>query len=214
MRFRNVKNKEEIISQSKSFIEDPKKYKGKWQEVFNNKNKKLYIEVGMGKGKFIVEHAKRYKDINFIGIERFDSVLARALEKVEEPLPNLYMIRLDAKEIDEVFDKEIDRIYLNFSDPWPKNRHEKRRLTSHVFLEKYSKVFKKENVIYFRTDNRKLFEYSLESLSTFGYVLKDISLNLHKEEIEDLITTEYEEKFSSKGSRIYEVKAYKKDSNL
>lgn len=210
MRFRNVKNKEEIINHSKSFIKNPMDYKGKWKEIFRNDNKELYIEVGMGKGKFIVENAKRYPDINFIGIEKFDSVLARALEKVEEPLPNLFMIRLDANKIQEVFDKEIDRIYLNFSDPWPKKRHAKRRLTSHELLKQYDTVFKEEKTIYFRTDNRKLFEFSLESLSTYGYVLKDIKLNLHSEEEEDLITTEYEDRFVKLKNRIYEVKAYKK----
>lgn len=211
MRFRNVKNKEKIINSSKSFIKDPENYKGKWQQVFNNNNKKLYIEIGMGKGKFIVENAKRYPTINFIGIEKFDSVLARALEKVEEPLPNLFMIRLDANKIQDVFDKEVDRIYLNFSDPWPKKRHAKRRLTAHELLEKYDSIFKDEKTIYFRTDNRKLFEFSLESLSTYGYVLKDIKLNLHKEEDEDLITTEYEDRFVKLENRIYETKAYKKE---
>lgn len=211
MRFRNVKNKEEIINCSKSFIKNPENYKGKWQQVFNNNNKKLYIEIGMGKGKFIVENAKRYPAINFIGIEKFDSVLARALEKVKEPLPNLFMIRLDANKIQDVFDKEVDRIYLNFSDPWPKKRHAKRRLTAHTLLEKYDSIFKEEKTIYFRTDNRKLFEFSLESLSTYGYVLKDVKLNLHKEEDEDLITTEYEERFVKLENRIYETKAFKKE---
>ena len=209
MRFRNVKNKEEIINESKSFIKDPIKYKGKWKEVFKNENKELYIEIGMGKGKFIVENAKRYPNINFIGIEKFDSVLARALEKVKEPLPNLFMIRLDASKIQEVFDQEVDLIYLNFSDPWPKKRHEKRRLTSHELLKQYDTIFKEEKIIYFRTDNRKLFEFSLESFSTYGYILKDIKLHLHAEEEEDLITTEYEDRFVRLQNRIYEVKAYK-----
>ena len=211
MRFRNVKNKEEIIDQSKSFIKDPEKYKGKWNTLFQNNNKELYIEIGMGKGKFIVENAKKYPNINFIGIEKFDSVLARALEKVKEPLPNLYMIRLDANKIQEVFLEEIDRIYLNFSDPWPKKRHAKRRLTAHELLEKYDSIFKGEKVIYFRTDNRKLFEFSLESFSTYGYIVKDIKLDLHNEPEEDLITTEYEDRFVKLENRIYETKAYKKE---
>lgn len=214
MRFRNVSNKEEIINNSKCFIPNPKDYKGKWNSLFNNNNNKLYIEIGIGKGKFIIENARKYKDINFIGIEKFDSILARALEKIEDRPSNLYIIRLDAKDIEEVFDHEVDRIYLNFSDPWPKARHSKRRLTSPIFLKKYDSIFKDEKIIYFRTDNQPLFEYSLESLSTYGYILKDIHLDLHKIEDEDRITTEYEDKFVNIGNRIYEVKAYKKDSNL
>ncbi len=214
MRLRNVKNKEQIINASSSFLENPKTYQGKWKTLFHNNNKKLYIEIGMGKGKFIIENAKKYPEINFIGIEKFDSVLARALEKIKEKLPNLYMIRLDAKDIDEVFDHEVDQIYLNFSDPWPKKRHAKRRLTSHQLLEKYDSIFKGEKVIQFRTDNRVLFEFSIESLSTYGYLLKEIHLNLHKENNVELITTEYEDRFVKQNKRIYELKAYKKDSNL
>ncbi len=210
MRFRNVKNKEIIINNSSSFIKNPKEYKGRWKELFHNENK-LYIEIGMGKGKFIVENAKQYPNINFIGIEKFDSVLARALEKVEEKLPNLYMIRLDAKDIEEVFDHEVDKVYLNFSDPWPKKRHAKRRLTSHELLSKYDSIFTKEKVIHFRTDNRKLFEFSLESLSTYGYTLREIKLDLHQEENESFITTEYEDKFVKLNNPIYEVKASKKE---
>lgn len=210
MRLRNVKNKEMIINSSDTFIKKPQDYKGKWNSLFDNSNNELYIEIGMGKGKFIVEKAKRYPNINFIGIEKFDSVLARALEKVEERLPNLYMIRIDAKDIGDVFDHEVDKIYLNFSDPWPKKRHAKRRLTAHELLEKYDSIFKDEKIINFRTDNRNLFEFSLESLSTYGYILKDIKLDLHNENCDDLITTEYEDRFVSLNNQIYEVKAYKK----
>lgn len=210
MRLRNVKNKEMIINSSDTFIKKPQDYKGKWKSLFDNSNNELYIEIGMGKGKFIIENAKRYPNINFIGIEKFDSVLARALEKVEERLPNLYMIRIDAKDIGDVFDHEVDKIYLNFSDPWPKKRHAKRRLTAHELLEKYDSIFKDEKIINFRTDNRNLFEFSLESLSTYGYILKDIKLDLHNENCDDLITTEYEDRFVSLNNQIYEVKAYKK----
>ncbi len=208
MRFRNVKNKEEIINNSDTFINNPKDYKGKWKEVFNNNNP-IYVEIGIGKGKFIVENAKKYRNINFIGIEKFDSILARALEKVEKKLPNLLIIRLDANEIEEVFEHEIDLLYLNFSDPWPKKRHSKRRLTSPELLKRYDNIFKSEKIINFRTDNRHLFEYSLESFSTYGYVLKDIKLDLHND-VEEIITTEYEDRFVKKGNVIYEVKAYKK----
>lgn len=206
MRMRNLKNKEEILKKSKILIEDPKKNKGKWQEFFQNSNP-IYIEIGMGRGKFITENAKKYQNINFIGIERFDNILARALPKIEEEhLDNLYIIRMNALELDEVFDHEIDRIYLNFSDPWPKKRHHERRLTSETFLKKYDPLFKNEKEIYQRTDNEELFIYSLEKLSNHGYYLNNITFDLHKKE-EDLITTEYEDKFSSQNKPIYAVVA-------
>lgn len=206
MRLRNVKNKEEILNNSKYLIKNPKEYKGNWKSVFNNDNP-IYIEIGMGKGKFIVENAQKYPDINFIGIEKFDSVVAMGLKRIPEGIPNLFIVRMDALEIDQVFSHEIDRVYLNFSDPWPKVRHSLRRLSSRVFLEKYDSIFKDDKNIYMRTDNRDLFIYSLESFSEYGYILKDISFDLHKEEIDNLITTEYEDKFSSKGMSIYSVNA-------
>ena len=138
MRIRNVKNKEEILNNCSFLIENPKEYKGKFKELFANDNP-IYLEIGMGKGQFIYENAKKYKDINFIGIERFDSIMAKAILKMEE-VPNLRLIKYDASLIEEVFDHEIDKLYLNFSDPWPKNRHENRRLTSKVFLEKYQNI--------------------------------------------------------------------------
>lgn len=202
MRLRNVKNKQEIMDNAINLILNPKDYKGKWKEVFNNNNP-IYIEIGMGKGDFIIEHAKRYPDINFIGIERFDSVIVRAIEKVPEEIPNLRLVRMDAKDIEEVFDKEISRIFLNFSDPWPKKRHHDRRLTSHIFLKKYDNLFVKDKEIVQKTDNRDLFEYSVISLSTYGYKIEDISLDLHNSEYEDIIMTEYEKKFVAKGNNIY-----------
>ena len=202
MRLRNVKNKQEIMDNAINLILNPKDYKGKWKEVFNNNNP-IYIEIGMGKGDFIIEHAKRYPDINFIGIERFDSVIVRAIEKVPEEIPNLRLVRMDAKDIEEVFDKEISRIFLNFSDPWPKKRHHDRRLTSHIFLKKYDNLFAKDKEIVQKTDNRDLFEYSVISLSTYGYKIEDISLDLHNSEYEDIIMTEYEKKFVAKGNNIY-----------
>lgn len=203
MRLRNVKNKEEILGASPYLVKNPEENIGKWNEVFGN-DKPIYIEIGMGKGKFIIENALRYPDINFIGIEKFDSVLARSLPKIPEGLDNLLIIRMDALNIENVFSKEIDRIYLNFSDPWPKARHHLRRLSSRVFLEKYEKIFKGDPEIHQKTDNQGLYIYSLMSYSENGYVLSDITFDLHKDK-EDIITTEYEDKFSSKGMPIYSV---------
>ena len=204
MRLRNVKNKQEIMEKATNLIINPKDYIGKWNEVFGNNNP-IYIEIGMGKGDFIIENAKTYPNINFIGIEKFDSVIVRAIEKVPEDLTNLKLIRMDAKEIDEVFSKEVERIFLNFSDPWPKKTHHDRRLTSHIFLKKYDSIFKNDNVIYQKTDNRDLFEYSLISMSTYGYKIEDISLDLHNSNYEDIIMTEYEKRFVEKGNNIYYV---------
>ena len=163
----------------------------------------------MGKGKFLIENAIKYPDINFIGIEKYDSVVAKSLPKIPECLTNIVVIRIDALNIDKVFDKDIERIYLNFSDPWPKVRHSMRRLSSRVFLEKYDKIFKGEKNIYLRTDNRDLFTFSLESFSQYGYVLHDINLNLHEIDQPDIITTEYEDKFVEAGLPIYQVVATK-----
>ena len=202
MRLRNVKNKQEIMDNAINLILNPKDYKGRWKEVFNNNNP-IYIEIGMGKGDFIIEHAKRYPNINFIGIERFDSVIVRAVEKITEEIPNLRLVRMDAKEIEDVFDKEISRIFLNFSDPWPKKRHHDRRLTSHIFLKKYDNLFIEKKEIVQKTDNRDLFEYSVISLSNYGYTIEDISLDLHNSDYENIIMTEYEKKFVAKGNNIY-----------
>lgn len=208
MRLRNVKNKEEIMASSDYLIKDIYKYKGNWSKLFNNNNP-IYIEIGMGKGKFLIENARKYPNINFIGIEKFDSVVAKCLPKIPDDLVNLYVIRMDAIEIDKVFFKEIDRIYLNFSDPWPKKRHNLRRLSSKVFLEKYENIFKDKKEIYMRTDNRELYIYSLTSFSENNYKLKDISFDLHNSSSNDLITTEYEDKFVQEGIPIYSVVAYK-----
>ena len=172
-------------------------------------NKKTYLEIGMGKGDFIIANAKRHPNINFIGVEKYDSVLVRAIEKIDEDLPNLKLLRLDANTIDTVFNKNIDLIYLNFSDPWPKKRHALRRLTSPIFLEKYDKIFKKDAHIIMKTDNRKLFEYSLKSLTDYGYKIEDISLDLHNDEYPDNIMTEYEQRFVSLNKNIYMVNVKK-----
>ncbi len=205
MRIRNVKNKEEILNSSKFLIKNPKENITKWHKIFNNTNP-IYIEIGMGKGKFIIENAKKNKNINYIGIERFDSIVAKALPKIDDDIENLLIIRMDALEIDEVFSKEISRIYLNFSDPWPKVRHHSRRLTSKIFLDKYDKIFKDSKEIYIRTDNTDLFTYSIETLSNHNYNLNDVTFDLHKKE-DNLITTEYEDRFSSKNMPIYSLKA-------
>jgi len=208
MRLRNVKNKDIILNSCEILINDPKSFKGNWQKVFDNNNP-IYIEIGMGKGDFIIGNALRYPNINFIGIEKYDSVLVRAIEKLPEGISNLKFIRMDAKEIDEVFNKEIDRLYLNFSDPWPKDRHYKRRLTSYVFLNKYDNIFKNEKSIHQKTDNRKLFEFSLVSLVENGYRLEEISLDLHNSGRENIIMSEYEKKFVAKNNVIYYLVAKK-----
>lgn len=208
MRLRNVKNKEEILSSSSFLVKDPKNYCGNWSNYFNNSNP-IYIEIGMGKGQFIRENARRYPDINFIGIEKYDSVVAKCLPKIDENLKNLAIVRMDALEIDQVFSHEVDRIYLNFSDPWPKKRHHLRRLSSRIFLEKYENIFRKDSDICMRTDNSDLFCYSLMSFSEARYVLKNLTLDLHQQMPDNLITTEYEDRFSSRGMPIYSVEAVK-----
>ena len=208
MRQRNVKNKKEIINSSNLIILNPLEKKGKWNEVFKN-NHPIYVEIGMGKGDFIKENALRYPNINFIGIEKFDSILALAIKKIDIDIPNLRLIRCDAINIMDIFDREISKLFLNFSDPWPKPRHAKRRLTSPNFLNRYDSIFKKEKVIEQKTDNRDLFLYSLISYNECGYKIKEISLDLHNEGIEDIIMTEYEKKFSKMGQNIYYVKVEK-----
>ena len=207
MRLRNIKNKEEIISNSKYIVSDPKSVKGNWKNLFGNDNP-IYIEIGMGMGKFIVQNALSNPNINFIGIEKQDNVLARSLPNIPEGISNLRVIRLNALEIDEVFSNEIDLLYLNFSDPWPKARHNNRRLTSNIFLEKYDKIFKDKKVIELRTDNENLYIYSIETLSSNSYSLSDVTFDLNSVNSER-ITTEYEDKFMSKGNKIYYLKASK-----
>ena len=204
MRLRNVRGASEIIDNCTFLIKDYKELKGRYKELFNNDNP-IHIEIGMGKGDFIIGMAKKYPNINFIGIEKFDSVIVRAIEKIEEEIPNLRLIRMDATEIEEVFDKEVDTIYLNFSDPWPKNRHEDRRLTSLKFLKRYDNIFKNEKVIIMKTDNRKLFEFSLIQFNNYNYKFEEISLDLYNDDIKDNVQTEYERRFHNLGFPIYKV---------
>ena len=210
MRLRNIKNKEEILNNSKYIILNPKEYKGKWNNVFKNNNP-IYIEIGMGKGKFILENALKYPNINFIGIEKYDSVIARAIKKIDErEINNLKLIRIDANELNDVFDKEIDLIYLTFSDPWPKDRHAKRRLTSTRFLERYDNILTPEGRVMFKTDNKDLFDFSLEQVEEAGWILENHTYDLHHSEYnEGNVMTEYEEKFSAKGNPICRLVAYR-----
>ena len=204
MRLRNVKGASETIEKSLYVIKNSEDYKGGYKTLFGNNNP-IHIEIGMGKGDFIINMAKKYPKINFIGIEKFDSVLVRAIEKVEEDIPNLRFIRMDATDIENIFYKEIDTIYLNFSDPWPKNRHENRRLTSEKFLKRYDNLFKANKNIIMKTDNRKLFEFSIISLTNYGYKIEEISLDMYKDDIKDNVQTEYERKFHEKGFPIYKI---------
>lgn len=210
MRLRNVKNAINIVNESNYVIKNPEEYIGNFKKIFNNDNP-INIEIGMGKGDFIIGMSKKYPNINFIGIEKYESVMVRAIEKInEEDIPNLKLIRMDAINIDSIFKKEIDTIYLNFSDPWPKKRHAKRRLTSDIFLEKYDKIFKKEPHIIQKTDNTSLFAYSIKSLVDNGYKFNRVSLDLKEEKDIDNVITEYENKFMSMGVKINYLDAYKK----
>ena len=209
MRLRNVKNAMNIVNESKYTILNPEEYKGKINTLFNNDNKELRIEIGMGKGDFIIGMAEAYPEINFIGIEKYDSVMVRAIQKLsEKELPNLKLIRMDAMMIDQVFDHEVSTLYLNFSDPWPKTRHAKRRLTSDLFLSKYDSIFIGLPHITQKTDNIGLFAYSLSSLSQYGYTLNKVSLDLDKEDMFN-VETEYETKFKSIGTKINYLDAVK-----
>ena len=208
VRLKNVKGASEIINGSPYIIKNPENYKGNFKKIFNNKNK-IHLEIGTGKGDFIIEMAKTFPNINFIGMEMYDSVLVRAVQKLEnEKIPNLKLIKFDATNIENIFYKEIDTLYLNFSDPWPKKRHINRRLTSERFLKRYDNIFKAKKTIIQKTDNRKFFEFSLKSFTDYNYKIENISLDLHKEEVFN-IKTEYERKFSSQGYPIYMVKITK-----
>lgn len=210
MRLKKVKNAKNRVEESIYYVNEPEKNKGNWRNIFGNDNP-IHIEIGMGKGNFVIGMAKLHNNVNFVGIEMYDSVMVKAVEKLknEEPLQNLKLILLDAQKIEEVFDKEIDRIYLNFSDPWPKAKHTKRRLTSKVFLEKYDKIFKAKKEIFQKTDNNELFEFSMLSLEEAGYKLENVTRDLHADGMEGNVMTEYEEKFSSAGIKINRLEAYK-----
>lgn len=211
MRLRNVKGAREKISASVSVIDDPKEYKGKWSELFGNDNP-IYIEIGMGKGKFIIENAINNPNINYIGIEKFSSVLVRAIERKENnqnDLSNLIFLRFDAEYIGDIFEnEEVDRIYLNFSDPWPKDRHAKRRLTSKEYFKRYDNILSKEGKVIFKTDNKDLFDFSLEQIDIAGWKLINMTNDLHNSEyVNENIMTEYEERFVNEGIPINRLEA-------
>ena len=212
MRLRNIKGAGEVIEANEFVIKNPEEYKGRWNEIFQN-NHPIQIEIGMGKGQFIMELARQKKEINFIGIERYSSVLLRALQKHEETeLTNLYFLCIDARTLEDIFAQgEVDKIYLNFSDPWPKDRHAKRRLTSREFLTRYDKILKKDGRVEFKTDNRGLFEFSLEEVKEAGWKIQQHTFDLHHDESmnEGNIMTEYEEKFSSMGNPIHKMIIYR-----
>lgn len=210
MRLRNIPRAEAVIAGSDLVVQNPPAQKGNWKALFGNRHP-IHIEVGMGKGKFITELAATHPEINYIGIERYTSVLLRAVEKLEkqEKKPaNLYFLCVDAADLPEIFEKgEVDRIYLNFSDPWPKDRHAKRRLPSRQFLARYDQILSKEGRVEFKTDNRGLFDFALEEVEPAGWKLELCTFDLHgdAELMKDNIMTEYEEKFSSKGNPIHKM---------
>lgn len=205
MRLKHIKNAETKIYESDYVIKNPVDYKGKWQKLFGNNNE-IYLEIGMGKGDFLISLALDNPNINFIGMEKYASVLLICTNKLKlmDKIPNLKLIVMDANFINEVFDKEIYKLYLNFSDPWPKNRHKNRRLSSINFLEKYDLIFKNDKVIELKTDNDNLFEFSLNSFKDYGYSIEEIDRN-H----DALYKTEYEKKFISKNVNIKYVKVRK-----
>lgn len=211
MRLRNIKGSREEIAVNEFVVHEPEVLKGNWKSYFKNNNP-IHIEIGMGKGRFICQLAKENPDINYIGIEKYSSVLLRAIEKRREmDINNLTFIRFDADYITDIFEKdEIDRVYLNFSDPWPKDRHAKRRLTSKEFFSRYDKFLVKEGEVIFKTDNSDLFAFSLEQVVEAGWILKNHTFDLHHSEfMEGNVMTEYEEKFSSKGNPIHRLVAYR-----
>ena len=209
MRLRNVPGSRDVIAESPYTIKDETSKKGKWNEIFGNDNP-IYIEIGMGKGRFIINNALTYPDINFIGIEKYPSVQIRAVQKLREmdDIPNLRLLSMNAEILPEIFDEgEIRKIYLNFSDPWPKERHAKRRLTSGEFLDRYRKVLKPGDLVEFKTDNRGLFEFSLQEIEEKGWILDGKTDNLHKDPLmgQGNIMTEYEVKFIKLDKPIYKL---------
>ena len=214
MRLRNVAGSREAIADSKYVVQEEIMFEmpGKWAEVFGN-DRPIHIEIGMGKGQFIHAMAKLHPEINYVGVEKYSSVLIRAIQKMEqEELPNLKFLRMDAEDVDKVFGKEeVDKIYLNFSDPWPKDRHAKRRLPSKEFLARYDIILKKDSCLEFKTDNRDLFDFAVEELEPAGWKAQVITYDLHADEklVAGNVMTEYEEKFSSMGNPICKYIIYR-----
>ncbi len=216
MRLRNIPRAEGTIQSHDKVIKRPEAQKKCWSQVFGNKNP-IHIEIGMGKGRFLLNMAAKYPEINFVGIERYSSVLLRALEKYDTEefceLKNIRFICMDARDIAEVFaEDEVSKIYLNFSDPWPKARHAKRRLTSTEYFERYEKILKHGHSVEFKTDNTELFEFSLEQVKEAGWILENFTYDLHHCDLlnKGNVMTEYEEKFSKKGNPINKLIAVRK----
>ncbi|MFS9048158.1 tRNA (guanosine(46)-N7)-methyltransferase TrmB [Streptococcus sanguinis] len=209
MRVRNRKGATELLEAHPQYvILNPADAKGRWREIFGNDHP-IHVEVGSGKGAFVSGMAKANPEINYIGIDIQKSVLSYALDKVlATDVPNIKLLWVDGSDLTDYFEEgEIDRLYLNFSDPWPKKRHEKRRLTYQSFLATYQQILPEKGEIHFKTDNRGLFEYSLVSFSQYGMKLKGVWLDLHASDFEDNVLTEYEQKFANKGQVIYRVEA-------
>ncbi|WP_430610312.1 tRNA (guanosine(46)-N7)-methyltransferase TrmB [Enterococcus sp. DIV0876] len=209
MRVRKRAGAQELVADHPEFVvANPTEWKGRWHERFGNDHP-IHIEIGMGKGQFITGMAKANPDINYIGIEMQISVVSIALDKlIAEEIPNVQLLHVDGSALTNYFaDHEVDQIYLNFSDPWPKKKHEKRRLTSKAFLAVDEQIIRPNGEIHFKTDNQGLFEYSLASFSQYGMILKQVWLDLHTSTYEGNIMTEYEEKFANRGQRIYRVEA-------
>jgi len=208
MRYNVIKNADKIIKNSQYVINNPHENKNRWNKIFENENP-IYLELGMGRGNFIIEMAKKYPKINFIGIELYDSQMVSAVEKLQNSnLSNIRLINCDAREIDKIFGKEIDTIYLTFSEPWPKKHDEKKRFTHESYLKLYDKIFKKNKHIILKTDNKGLFAYSLESLSQYWYSFERVSLDLHHDEnkIENVMT-DFEKQYFKENRPIYYVDA-------
>ena len=212
MRLRNITGSREVIADSAYVVHEEQNCPGRWREIFGS-DRPIHIEIGMGKGKFIYTMARLHPEIHYIGIEKYSSVLLRAVQKMEEEeLPNLRFIRMDAEEITQVFAPgEVDRIYLNFSDPWPKDRHARRRLPSRQFLARYDVILKAEGQLEFKTDNRELFDFAVEELAAAGWQARVITRDLHGDPalMEGNVMTEYEEKFSAMGNPIYKYIIYR-----
>ncbi|EJL38997.1 tRNA (guanine-N(7)-)-methyltransferase [Brevibacillus sp. CF112] len=209
MRLRNIPGAEAALREYPTFVDNPLSYKGSWKERFGNDNP-IHVEIGCGKGRFINTLAQRHPDINFIAVELKAEVVLRALQRTEyKPIPNLAFVQFDASKLTELFaDHEIARIYLNFSDPWPKTRHAKRRLTHPRFLNNYRQVLAEDGEIHLKTDNEKLFEFSLNQFAAECFQMRNITFDLHQSKLaEENVMTEYEERFSSRGQRIYRVEA-------
>ncbi len=211
MRLRNVKGARELLAKSSYVVAEPEIYRGNWKRVFGNENP-IHMEIGMGKGKFLLELAALHPEINYIGVEMYASVLIRAVQKLEgiPEIPNIRFLNFPAEHLEAFFaPEEVEKIYLNFSDPWPKARHAKRRLTSPVFLKKYEKVLKQEGVLEFKTDNRDLFEYSLDSIKESSWGLLEYTFDLHGDKAmsQGNVMTEYEQKFSGQGQAICKLAA-------